>query len=87
MIYIDNEKIKLVNTIFLVIWFVVSVGFAMDFITSKVAFPTIFTCIGGQQIFNGLISKNKQSKILSITFGILVMLFVIFKLMPKYYFK
>jgi len=59
----------------------------MGFVTDKVAFPVMFTCIGCQQLFNGLISKDKYLKILSISFGILMILFVAFNVIPRYYFK
>jgi threonine/homoserine/homoserine lactone efflux protein len=44
---------------------------------------------GCQQLFNGLISKTKDkfSKILSISFGILFIIFAVFVVIPTYYFK
>ena len=72
---------------FSVIGLVFPAGFLSGFIADKVAFPIMFTCIGGQQICNGLISKEKYSKILSISFGILAIIFVVFGVVPKYYFK
>lgn len=87
MIKINNKKIKLVKALFLVIGIIFPVGFLMDFVTDKVAFPIMFTCIGCQQLFNGLISENKSLKILSISFGILMIIFVVFRVIPNYYFK
>lgn len=85
----NNKKMKLIQALFLVIGITFSVGFLLGFITDKVAFPILFTCIGCQQLFNGLIlnSKNKSSKLLSILFGILFIIFAIFIVIPRYYFK
>ena len=75
--------------LFLVIGLIFPVGFLLGLITAKVAFPIMFTCMGCQQLFNGLISKskNKYSKILSISFGILFIIFAVFFVIPTYYFK
>jgi len=77
----------LVQVLFLVIGLIFPIGGLAGFITDKVAFPIIFTCIGCQQLFNGIISKNKYTKILSISFGILTIIFVVFNVIPQYYFK
>jgi len=56
------------------------VGFLLGLITAKVAFPVMYTCIGCHQLFNGLTinSKNKFTKLFSISFGILFIVFGMF---------
>lgn len=85
----SNKKMKLISALFLIIGLLFPVGFLLDFISEKVAFPIMFTCIGCQQLFNGLILnlKNKPLKLVSISIGILVIIFAIFKVIPRYYFK
>jgi len=64
----NNKKMKFISSIFLVIGLLFPVGFLFGFISEKVAFLVMFTCIGCQQLVNGLIfnRKNKPLKLVSI---------------------
>lgn len=65
------------------------IGFLLNIISAKIAFPIIFTLLGCQQLFNGLFIVQKNSKTqrtYSIVFGILFIVFGIFIVMPTYYF-
>ena len=71
---------------FIIIGLIFPVGFLLGLITAKVAFPIMFTWIGCQQLFYGLTlkPKNKFSKLLSISFGILFIIFGVF-IVPRFY--
>lgn len=87
VLYINNKKIKLISVLLLVMGIIFPVGFLLGFITAKVAFPIMFTCIGCQQLLNGLTFswKNKYLKLLSISFGVFFIIFAIFIVLPFYF--
>jgi len=84
---ISNKKIKLIRKLFTLIGLIFSVGGLVGLITAKVAFPIMYTCIGCVQLINGLTlnTKNKSSKLLSISFGILFIIFGVI-IVPTFYF-
>ncbi|MCT4687117.1 hypothetical protein [Vallitalea sp.] len=64
------------------------IGFLLGVVSEKVAFPIIFTLLGCQQLFNGLfiVSRdNKKSRLFTIIFGSLFIIFGIFIVFPTYY--
>lgn len=73
---------------FSVIEFIFCVSFLLGLIPHKIAIPIIFTYAGCNLLFKGLISKskNKYSKKLSISFGILLIIITVFVAIPVYYF-
>jgi len=86
---LNNKKKKLIIGLFFVIAISSAVAYLLRLITAKVAFPILFSCIGCQQIFNGLIfyKKNKSLGIVSLSVGGLAIIFTIFIVIPTYYFK
>lgn len=85
-----NKKIKSISVVlFAVIVIIFSIASLVGLIADKIAFPVIYICIGCQQLFNGLNfnDKNKPLKLSSILFGVLFIIFAIFIVIPRYYFK
>ncbi|SHI06299.1 hypothetical protein SAMN02745207_04145 [Clostridium grantii DSM 8605] len=72
---------------FSVILFIFCVSYLFGLIPGKIGTPIIFTYTGCGLLFKGLNSKpkNKFSKKLSISFGILFIIITIFVVIPVYY--
>lgn len=83
-----KNRNKVIYVVISIIAILFPIGFLLDVISAKVAFPVMFTLIGCQQLFNGLFitsKDNKPSRLFSIIFGILFIIFGIFIVFPKYY--
>lgn len=65
------------------------IGFLLNVISAKVAFPMMYFLMGLQQVYHGLFMtphENKKSKKMSIIFGVLLIVFSVVFVIPQYYF-
>ena len=79
---------KWIKALFSVIVLMFCVSNLLGLIPGRIANPIIFTFAGCWLLFKGLNSKskNKYSKKLSISFGILLIIITVFVAIPVYYF-
>lgn len=86
-----KEKRKITFAIFVIISiFAITfpIGFLLNIIEAKVAFPMVFALLGVQQLINGIfISSKNNEKVdyFSTIFGIGFILFALIIVMPYYY--